>query len=172
MFREHSKNNRGYTLVELLITVALMGIIFGLGTTIFIQMNRFTKINTTKLQLQREARLSLNTINRNLRQAVSTSIVIDRATNQPYCSRLTFQRIDGQNYRFTQLNNKLRMESWSTTISTTTQVICNNVKYLAFVPPRLEDITMISVSVTLEMQIMEAQTKALHMASEKVMVMN
>lgn len=163
------KFSRGVTLTEVLITVGILAVIFSIGPQIFIQVNRFMKINQKKIELQREARMVLSSINRNLRQASADSILIDQAANQPYCSRIRFGHADGTVYVFYQDNKKLIMQTFN---PNTTQTLSQNVKYMAFVTPRSEDLTMVSVSVTLEVPIVEAKTKALHMASEKVMVMN
>ncbi|MFH1369416.1 MAG: prepilin-type N-terminal cleavage/methylation domain-containing protein [Elusimicrobiota bacterium] len=172
MFWKNKKGRRGMTLTEVMITVAITGIIFAVGPQMFIQLNRFIKINQKKIEIQREARLILSTINRNLRMASSPSITIDRfASNQPYCSRIRFQRVDGMAYTFYQQGSRLVMTQTGPGISTS-KILTSSLKYMAFVPPRSEDLSMISVSVTLEVQIPEAKTKALHMASEKVMVMN
>lgn len=174
MFKGFLRHRKGYTMTEVLITVGVISIIFGVGPQMFLQLNRFIKVNQKKMELQREARVILSTINRNLRMAVGNSILIDRFnTSQPYCSRIRFTRPDGVTYTFYQQGQRLYMvhEQPSAGINTS-KLLSENVRYMAFVPPRSEDITMISVSVTLEVAITEARTKALHMASEKVMVMN
>jgi len=58
------------------------------------------------------------------------------------------------------------------TTSGTSQVLSSNLRYLAFAAPRSDDLTIVSVSLTLEQEITELRTKALHMASEHVMIMN
>lgn len=166
------RKRNGFTLTEVLITVAVTGIIFSVGPQMFTQINRFVKISQKRIEIQREARVVLSTINRNLRMATTSSIQIDRfAANQPYCSRIAFQRIDGVKYQFYQQGNRLIMVHTQAGRSAR-QILTSSLKYMAFVPPRSEDLSMISVSVTLEVQITDAKTKALHMASEKVMVMN
>lgn len=150
-----------------MLVVAIVGILFTIGPQIFIQMNRFFKSNSVKIELQKEARTSLSIINRNLRQASASSIVIDNVSGQPFCSRIAFTKHDGTTFTFYQQNKKLIMST-----SNTTKTLTENIRYLAFVPPRSEDLSIVSVSMTLEKDIHEARTKALHMASEKVMVMN
>lgn len=158
---------RGYTLTEVLLVVAIIGILFGLGPRLFISINRFLVLNRTRIELAREARQILPLINRNLRQSSVSTIVIDQAGGQPYYSRITFTRVDGMTFSFFQQGTNLCMST-----SNTTKVLTQNLRYLAFTPPRVEDLTILSVSLTLEKNIYEGRTKALHMASEKVMVMN
>jgi hypothetical protein len=54
-------------------------------------------------------------------------------------------------------------------VSTT---LSKNLAYLAFTFPRSDDMTIVSVSMTLKESIYGGMTKALHMASERVRVMN
>lgn len=158
---------RGYTLTEVLLVVAILGILFSLGPRLFISLNRFLILNRTRIELAREARQILPLVNRNLRQASVATIVIDQANGQPYYSRISFTRADGMTFSFSQQGTDLVM-----TTSNTSKVLTRNLRYLAFTPPRVEDLTILSVSLTLEKNIYEGRTKALHMASEKVMVMN
>lgn len=159
----------GYTLTEMMLVVAIVGVVFSLGTTIFVQVNRFIQLNTARLSLQRDARLTMATINRNLRQAQQGTIQISRLAGQPYYSSISFTRIDNMAFTFTQQGTNLIMTS---TNPSTTKVLSENLRYLAFVPPRSEDLSIISVALTLEKKIYEGRIKALHMASEKVMIMN
>lgn len=161
------KRNAGFTLTEAIIAVAIIGIIFGIAPRMFIQVNRFVIMNRTRIELQREARMMLSLINRNLRQARSGTLQIDSIPGQPYYSRIAFTRVDGMTFSFYQTGTRLIMVT-----SNTTKTLSSNLRYLAFSPPRSEDLTIISVALTLEKAIQEGRTKALHMASEKVMVMN
>lgn len=157
----------GFSLTELLMVVAIVGILFAMAPMIFIQINRFIQLNTARLELQREARLAMSVINRNLRQAQQSTLQIDQVNGQPYYSRIAFTRIDGMAYTFFQQGTNLVMST-----DNTTKMLTTNVRYLAFAPPRTEDLSIISVSLTLEKKIYEGKSKALHMASEKVMIMN
>jgi hypothetical protein len=106
-------------------------------------------------------------INRNLRQAQSNTIRIDQASGQPYYSRLSFTRVQGDAITYYQQGTSLIQED-----SNISRTLSKNLRYLAFAFPRSDDLTIISVSITLEKSIYEGKTKALHMASEKVRVMN
>lgn len=157
----------GFTLTELLVTVAIIGIIFSIGPRLFIEVNRFIILHRTKIELQRDARAILEIINKNLRQAYSSTIQIDQVTGQPYYSRISFTRLDNRSFTFYQQGTRLIMVSGGVS-----KTLTESLRYMAFTPPRTEDLTIISVSLTLEKGIYEAKSKALHMASEKVMVMN
>lgn len=159
----------GYTLTEVALVVAIVGVIFAMGPMLFIQVSRFIQLNSARLALQREARVAMATINRNLRQAKQSTIQISQLSGQPYYSRISFTRGDDTSYVFTQQGSTLTMTA---TNPTTTKTLSQHLRYLTFAPPRAEDLSIISVALTLEKKIYEGRTKALHMASEKVMIMN
>ncbi len=158
----------GYSLTEMLIVVAIIGILASVGSRVMLQVNRYFIMTNTRTELQREARAAMYVINRNLRQGSTGSIVIDRASNtQPFYSRLTFAKITGNQMIFSQSGTSLVQ-----TVGTKTRTLTKNLKYLSFTFPRSDDLSVISVSITLEKAIYQGRTKALHMASEKVRVMN
>ena len=162
------RRREGYTLTEMLMVVAIIGILASIGARILVQVNRYFIMTSTRSELQREARSLMYVINRNLRQAQNTSVKIDRAnTSQPFYSRLTFTKIQGTTMTFSQSGASLIQ-----TVGSSNKTLTKNLKYLAFTFPRSDDLSIVSVSITLEKSIYQGRTKALHMASEKVRVMN
>lgn len=161
------RGRRGYSLTEMMLVVAITGVLFTIAPSLLIQTNRFFIFSRAKTELQQEARAAMYVMQRRLRQADSDSITIDRATNQPYCSRITFTTAQGATYTYFQSGKELRE-----TVGTRTKTLTKNVKYVSFNFPRTDDLTIVSVSMTLEKDIYEARTKSLHMASEKVRIMN
>jgi prepilin-type N-terminal cleavage/methylation domain-containing protein len=162
-----SRSTAGYSLTEILMVVAIIGILASVGSGIMLQVNRYFIMTNTRAELQREARAAMYLMNRNLRQGSIGSIVIDRAASQPFYSRLTFTKITGSQMIFSQSGTNLIQ-----TVGGKTRILTKNVKYIAFTFPRSDDLSVISVALTLEKQIYQGRTKALHMASEKVRVMN
>ncbi len=160
----------GYTLTELIMTVAILGILFGLAPQLLIQMTRVFRQNQARISIQREVRNSLDLINRNLRQAQAGTIIIDQASGAPPYSRITFDRFtpDGgtATMSFYQQGNTLYM------VRGGTKAISTNLRYLGFTYPRTDDDTIVSVSVTTEAGTYEAQTKTLQLSVEKVRIMN
>lgn len=158
----------GYTMAEMMVTVLIVGIIAGMGAGMLLQINRFFMISRTKLDLQREARAVMYVITRNLRQASNASITITRnSTSQPFFSKITFTKVQGTTMTFQQ--NGANLEQ---VVGTKTRVLTKNLQYMAFTFPRSDDMGIVSVSMTLQQNIYQGRTKALHMASEKVQVMN
>jgi type II secretory pathway component PulJ len=169
------KNRRargGYTLVEALLTVAVLGILFGLGANLLISVNRYFLLTRTRLDLQRQARSMMYLMSREIRQAQNATIVIDQVNaSQPPCSRITFQKPDGALISYAQNGNKLI----ATTISgghTYTQTLSTDMAYLAFTVPRTDDMTILSLSMTLQEVMVQGKEKSLHTASQQIQVMN
>ena len=158
----------GFTLIEAMLTVAIVGIVISLSATLMIQGNRYFQLTKARADLQKEARGIMYVITREVRQAQSNTIVISRSSNsQPYYSQITFTKQQGTAMVFFQNGNQLRQQWGNHTVT-----LSKNLQYLAFSFPRSDDMTIISVSMTLETLIYQGQQKALHMASEKVQVMD
>jgi prepilin-type N-terminal cleavage/methylation domain-containing protein len=158
----------GYTLVELMIVLAIVGILFSVGGPILNTANKNWILSRSRLELQTEARAIMYLMSRNLRQAQYATINISRYNNsQPYYSKITFTKIDGKTYSFYQNDKQLIMQ-----YGEMKRTLTNNVRYLAFTFPESADMTILSISMTLEKDIYDYQKKALHMASEKVHIMN
>ncbi|MEQ1918670.1 MAG: prepilin-type N-terminal cleavage/methylation domain-containing protein [Elusimicrobiota bacterium] len=162
------RDRSGFTLTEAMLTVAIVGIMAGMGANMLLQINRYYIMSRTRLDLQREARGIMYVVTRTLRQAQADSIVIDRASaSQPFFSRITFMKEQGSTMSFQQ--NGANLEQ---VVGTKTRVLSKNLRYMAFTFPRSDDMGIVSVSMTLQGAIYQGRTKALHMASEKVQVMN
>jgi prepilin-type N-terminal cleavage/methylation domain-containing protein len=161
-------DRRGFTLIEAMMVVAILGVLFAIGPRLLIQANRFLIMTNARSAIQTEARSAMYVISRELHQAQSSTITIDRlSTHQPYCSRITFTKVQGTTISFYQQGNSLVQRAGNDTT-----VLTKSLKYLAFTFPRSDDLAIVSVSLTLQRDIFEARTTALHMASERVRVMN
>ncbi|MFA5975087.1 MAG: type II secretion system protein [Elusimicrobiota bacterium] len=165
------KNAKGFTLVETLLVVTILGIVAMVGPPIIVNVVRFFMMHSTRAEIQQDARVCLDVINRTLRQAVSSSIVIDQVSGQPGGSRITFQNLDGDTIIFYQSGKQL-IQSVTAGGSTHTTPLARTLRYLAFTYPRSDDPTIISVALTMEKGIYEGQKKALELSIEKVRVMN
>jgi prepilin-type N-terminal cleavage/methylation domain-containing protein len=156
----------GFSLTEAMMVIAVLGIMFTLGPTILTQVLRFYYLHIAKIEIQRDARSSLDVINRFLRQAQADTVVVDQAAGQPPYSRITFELIGGQSMQFYQQGQNLFQVGQSTT------TISKNLRFINFAYPRSDDPTIISVAMTMEKTTYQGGTKALELSVEKVRIMN
>ncbi len=158
---------RGFTLTELIMTVAILGILGGLGATLMTQMLNFWGQTTARNAIQRDVRAGLDMINRFVRQGRSSTFVIDRAPGQPPASRISFTSVQGEPVSFYQEGNKLYM-----TISGRVTLLSENLAYIAFTYPRTDDVTLISVAITAQALSFRGGKKVLQLSVQKVRIMN
>src|SRR5688500_13789774 len=122
---------RGYTLVEMMITVAILGVMAMVGPSILTSVTRFTQLSRARLETQQGARDSLTQINQGLRQASAATIVVDEASGQPPTSRISFSTIDGRYIRFYQEGRELLFCNGQST-----NTLAQGLRYIAFTFPR------------------------------------
>jgi len=158
---------RGYTLVELMVMMAMLITLASIGAPLLINANKAFILNRAKIELQRDARTALATINRNLRQASSTTINISRQPGQPHYSAVTFRKAQGNTLSYYQSGTSLIEVN-----NGRSRTLTRDLRFLSFGFPRSDDMGIVSVAMTLERTIYQGQLKSLHMASDKVRVMN
>ncbi len=159
---------KGYTLTELMSVVFIIGILILTGVPLLDNMYKNIMLSKTRLSLQQDARNFMAIVTKFLREAKSSTVVISRHNSlQPYYSKLEFSTIDGKNFKFYQDGRKIIMQD-----ENNIRILSNDLRYLAFAFPESSNLSIISISVTLERDLFSGRKKALHMASEKVMVMN
>src|SRR5436189_633563 len=105
--RKNFLGQNGFTLIEIMVVVAILGVIGVMGGQLIKNIIRFSRLNTARLETQRGARDSLSNINRNLRQAISSTIVVSQEPGQPPYSSLRFNSVDTRYIKYYQENKKL-----------------------------------------------------------------
>ncbi|HVE12279.1 MAG TPA: prepilin-type N-terminal cleavage/methylation domain-containing protein [Elusimicrobiota bacterium] len=158
---------RGYTLAELAVTVAILGILASVGPTLLTKTQDFFLLSTARTEIERDARASLEVMNRLLRQAVASSVTIDTPANQGPNSRVQFTHMDGRNISFYQSGTNLMQK-----VGSNTTTISKNLAYIAFSYPRTDDTSIISVSITMSKNIQLGRRKVLELTVQKVRIMN
>jgi prepilin-type N-terminal cleavage/methylation domain-containing protein len=167
MALDPGKNKKGYTLMEMMLTVAIVAIISGMAGPLLMQMTNFWKLTSARNAIQRDVRTSLDLVNRFTRQAQSGTVVIDSAAGQPPASRVTFTDSQGQEVSFYQNGNKLYMR-----LGSVTSVLSSNIAYIAFTYMRSDDTSLLSVAITAQSATYRGGKKALQLSIEKVRIMN
>ena len=166
------RRRKGYTLMELMVVVAILGVIVSAAPRLLNGIYRFSRLSTARLEIQKNARGALSNINRGLRQAQASSISISQLNGMPPHSKITFNRYkpDGtlETLSYYQSGKKLYMSS----SGSAGKAIADDLRYVAFTYPKSDDEYIISVSITFERATYEGGTKALQMAVEKVRIMN
>jgi prepilin-type N-terminal cleavage/methylation domain-containing protein len=158
---------RGYTLTELLVVVAIVGTISSVGPALLKQLQNFYLMTTARSEIQRDARNSLDMMNRFIRQAIVGTIVVDTPTSQGPYSRIRFRHIDGRYVEFRQSGSSLIQ-----VIDNNTSVLSKNLVYIAFTFPRTDNPTILSVSMTMGRSIQLGRRKVLELTIQQVRVMN
>jgi prepilin-type N-terminal cleavage/methylation domain-containing protein len=166
-------NRAGHTLAEMMVVVAILGILATIAPPLMTGLQNFFLMTSARYEIQRDARASLDTINRFLRQAYASTIVIDTPAGQGPYSHITFQLVDGRVVQFQQsgktLYQKIRSASGATeTVST----LSKDLIYIAFTFPHTDDTSIVSVAITMGKNIQLGRQKVLELTIQKVRVMN
>lgn len=154
-------------MVETVITSSILCMLALVIVPLLLHSTRFFLLNRTRVELQRDARAALATVTKSLRQSQSSTIVISQVSGQPYYSQIAFTDVGGVSVVYRQNGTSLQEVR-----GTSTRTLSDDLRFLNFYFPRSDDMTIVSVSLTLEKAIYEGKTKALHVATERVRVMN
>lgn len=160
-------SQKGVTLVEMMIVVALSSIIVGGMSVLMVTYSRAEKLTRARINAQQNVRIYLDLMMKLLREAQASTVVVDQATSAPPWSRITFTNIESQSVCFYQSGSKLY-----STIGGTTKMLATNLRSLKFTYPMTTDDAIIGVSLCFEEVVYGTQTNVLHLSVEKVRLLN
>jgi len=158
---------KAFTLTEMMVTVAIMGILSTMGPTIFMNLHRFFLQHSARGEIQSEIRVIMDNMDRTIRQASAASVNVSQDTGSPPYSKISFTTIDGRSVVYKQSGRQLIQ-----TIAGNTKALSKNIYYLAFTYPKTDTNTVVSISITLQKATFEGRTTAIQMAITKVRIMN
>lgn len=172
------RNEKGFTLVELMLVVVILGILFSVGANVLLTGWKFFRLSQARAEIQRDARTCLDLIRRNLHEAKYSSVTIYKSTetvgaNNPPCSLISFTNIDGDEISYYQDSNKLYQKiKRSGETHYFTNRLAENLRYIYFSYPQTDDETIISVSLCFERETYAGGAKAFQLSVEKIRLMN
>ncbi len=140
---------RGFTLVELLMAIALLGVGTAWIVMLFMKTWELWKRNFEELLLQRDARSAMTTMVQGLREAKTGSVQITKAANGTNFSQINFIDGRGRSWNIRQEGAKvLALMPQSNGISST-MYLADNVQALYFIYPNFADMGLVDVGLTL-----------------------
>ena len=141
----------GFTMTELMIAVAILGIGMGWITQLFMLGWQNWKANFDQLTAQQAARRSMAIMVQALREGRPGSVVIDKPANGPSFSRVAFTDGRWRNWVFWQDGSKLYalMPLTQGPNASTTQFLADDVQAVTFGFPTYADRGLVDVALTL-----------------------
>ncbi len=158
---------QGYTLVEVMITVAIMSVVAALISPLLTNMTSFWRLTQARTVIERDARVSMDLMNRAIRQAQSSTIILSSYPNEPPYSEISFTDIKGNLVSFYQQGNYL-YEKFNTTVS----MLTKNLEFVSFTFPDSSQTGILSVAMTTQKSTYLGRSKALELSIEEVRIMN
>jgi prepilin-type N-terminal cleavage/methylation domain-containing protein len=167
------KKEKGVTLVELMIVVGIISAVFTGFTVVLVKGLQLFQMNKTKAEVERDVRTVIELVNKGLREAESSTVVIDSVDGtQPPYSRISFTDVNGDAHAFYQNGKRLYMQT-----PTGSNVLMSNLRTIFFAYPDTADTAtdesvILTVSLCAEGDYWGAQKKVYHMNLEKIRLMN
>jgi len=171
------KNETGVSLIELMIAIAISGVIGIVFSQSQHFITRFTLVAKAKQEVVQESRTAITVMQKLIQQGSATTFVIDQSTGQPPYSRLYFQATDTngvtKEFYFYQSSKNLYLDYRTVGASSWNQkLLTKNVKFLSFFYPRTDDNKLLSLTLTLSKQTAEQKETFLQLSLQKIRIYN
>lgn len=162
------KKTHGYTLVELLIVSAILALILSMGSTLLVRINTFMRVSVGKIETQRDVRNVMTLITQEIRRAKASQITLSRAdATQPPYSKITFQNYLGETVSIWQSGRTLSLLK-----NGSTGILSKNLRSLIFSFPSTDDMTLLTILLTIEKSDGSGRTQSLQLGGETVRILN
>jgi len=153
--RGRDRNEAGFTLVELLMAMAMISIIVGVTALLFTKSWELWKSAWTEMRVQQSARQVLERMAYEIRHARPGSVKIDSLTGEANYSRIRFRHVGTQRWTFYKQGYRLYSGRTSTTLgagvdwTSTTTFMADGVEALQFMFTNFQDVSVLDVGVTI-----------------------
>lgn len=161
------KCHKGFSLIELIISLAIIGLVGLLVSQFFLTGIKLYSITSANIETQRDARVILDVIIKYLRQATSESIELTNKAAQPPYSYISFTTIAGKSFQFYQVGNKLYLAC-----DGSTRVLSQNLYSLTFAFSQFTDLSNVYISLSTKKKTYSGQSSVIQLTEEKVRIMN
>jgi len=159
---------KGFTLTELLIGTAILGVIACVCATIYIQGFRSWRQSSAQIEVQGQARIILDMIEKDIRQAKASTITISQYnTTQPKYSKISMTNVRNSSIAYYQQGPDLHR-----TVDGKDALVFHNIQNILFIYPDTSDGRIISISLTMEKATYEGGAKTIMLSVDKVRVRN
>jgi prepilin-type N-terminal cleavage/methylation domain-containing protein len=160
-------SQRGYTLIEIMVVTTALGLFVALGANLVISLQNFYLKASAHGELQRDARTSMDLIFQKLKQAQSSTVVIDTPPGQGHYSRISFKTVKNVPMQFYQNGNQLIM-----TTGNSHSIVCSNLFYLAFSLQSSYNPNLVDVTLTMSKRVQLGRNDILLMEFQPIQIMN
>lgn len=161
-----ARDRGGYTLLEIMLAVAILGLVTALTPRLLTTTQQFFSQVFARADVQRDLRVSVDQMKHAIRQASAASISVAQDSGELPLSKITFSMPDG-----TPVTFELKSRRLLRTVGARTAVLARNVEFLAFTFPQTDDNTVLSIAMTVKKKTYTGST-ALHASVANVRVMN
>lgn len=161
-------SSRGYSLTELMITVAILGMTSMVVSQLLVSTFKLWKMNQTRLEVQRDARTALTLLESSLREASADTVVLTRnATGEPPYSKIGYTSVDGEAISFYQSAGQLIMQR-----AGRVKALTKDLRYVTFAYPDSSKDNLVSVALCLEKTAFGATKKDFYLSVQRIKVGN
>jgi prepilin-type N-terminal cleavage/methylation domain-containing protein len=166
------KTDKGMTITELMLAIAVFSVISVVLSGMLLYGFRMWRFNNAQLEVQRDARIAMDLIERNLRQASSATVFISRnSLSDPPFSKIHFDKVTGSGFETISIYQNGREIYLEKSGGGTTR-IGFNVRHLSFVSVESGDWNIVSAGLCMEKATYSGKKRASQLVNQKIRIMN